>query len=212
MSLTREPRPEEEQGQPEGVQTDQTLDHDEVFTLLKNRRRRAVLSLLSDVPETTLSDLADEIAADENDTTPDRLSSSQRKRVYISLYQNHLPKLADAGVIEYDRNRGDIRRLPTADRLQRYLDRLEGESADSGVGTVHRVGGAVAVVSIAGSLLVPGSAVTWALVAGVALLAVTAFEQVDSVDSPLRTALGRIGTLVRGAVGRASPRSRIGRR
>jgi hypothetical protein len=28
--------------------------------------------------------------------------------VYVSLYQNHLPKMDSVGVIEYDRNRGTV--------------------------------------------------------------------------------------------------------
>lgn len=44
----------------------------------------------------------------ENDTTVKRLSSDQRKRVYIGLYQCHLPKMDKLGVVEYDKNRGRI--------------------------------------------------------------------------------------------------------
>lgn len=189
MSLSRERQPEGEQEPTEAEQSDRTLDRDLVFTLLKNRRRRAVLSFLADRPETTLSDLADQIAADENDTTPEQLSSSERKRVYISLYQNHLPKLADAEVIEYDQSRGDVRRLSSAQRLQRYLDRLDSDTGESGVGTVHVAGGVVAVLSLAGTLVTPGLGAVWALVAGVTLLALTAYEQVDGVDSPLAVRL-----------------------
>lgn len=213
MSLTRERRTEGEQGPTEAEeQSDRTLDRDLVFTLLKNERRRAVLSFLADRPETTLSDLADRIAAAENDTTPDQLSSSERKRVYISLYQNHLPKLADAEVIEYDQSRGDVRRLESAERLQGYLDRLDSDTAESGVGTVHVAGCVVAVLSLVGTLVTPGLGAVWALVAGATLLTVTLYEQVDGVDSPpaarLRAVVERVSTRFRADTDGSSPRSR----
>ena len=87
------------------------LSRDDVFDILRNSRRREVLRYLDslDDGETTLSDLAEEIAAKEHDTTVDAITSSQRKRVYIGLYQGHLPKMADRGIIEYDKNRGTVK-------------------------------------------------------------------------------------------------------
>ena len=80
-----------------------------VFNILRNSRRRAVLDhLRSGDGTSTLKELAEQIAADENNIDVDQLSSQQRKRVYISLYQNHLEKMADAGLIEYDPDRGTV--------------------------------------------------------------------------------------------------------
>ncbi|MFC3958320.1 DUF7344 domain-containing protein [Halovivax cerinus] len=99
------------------------LSKDVIFELLKNRRRREVLSYLLDCEGTvTLSELAEQIAAWENDTTVDQLNSDQRKRVYVALYQTHLPKMDDAGIIEYDQDRGLIDLSDNADLLVMYLD------------------------------------------------------------------------------------------
>lgn len=99
------------------------LSKDVIFELLKNRRRREVLSYLLETEGTvTLGELAEQIAAWENDTDINALSSDQRKRVYVALYQTHLPKMDDAGIVEYDQDRGLIDLSDNADLLMMYLD------------------------------------------------------------------------------------------
>jgi len=101
----------------------QRLSKDVIFELLKNRRRREVLAYLLEAEETvTLGELAEQIAAWENDTEVSALSSDQRKRVYVALYQTHLPKMDDAGIVEYDQDRGLISLADNADLLMMYLD------------------------------------------------------------------------------------------
>ncbi|AGB39129.1 DUF7344 domain-containing protein [Natronococcus occultus] len=102
---------------------DGRLSKDIIFELLKNRRRREVLTYLLEADETvTLGELAEQIAAWENDTDVNALSSDQRKRVYVALYQTHLPKMDDAGIVEYDQDRGLITLADNADLLMMYLD------------------------------------------------------------------------------------------
>ncbi|WP_293032386.1 ArsR family transcriptional regulator [Natronococcus sp.] len=102
---------------------DGQLSKDVIFELLKNRRRREVLAYLLEAEETvTLGELAEQIAAWENDTDVNALSSDQRKRVYVALYQTHLPKMDDAGIVEYDQDRGLITLADNADLLMMYLD------------------------------------------------------------------------------------------
>jgi hypothetical protein len=99
------------------------LSKDVIFELLKNRRRREVLAYLLEADETvTLGELAEQIAAWENDTEINALNSDQRKRVYVALYQTHLPKMDDAGIVEYDQDRGLITLSDNADLLMMYLD------------------------------------------------------------------------------------------
>lgn len=101
------------------------LPLDVIFELLKNQRRRRVLRYLEEESGTVdLGTLAEALAAKENDTSPRALSSSERKRVYIGLYQCHLPKLDDADIIEFDSDRGTITRTARTLDLQAYLDRL----------------------------------------------------------------------------------------
>ncbi|WP_247004891.1 DUF7344 domain-containing protein [Halosolutus gelatinilyticus] len=102
---------------------DERLSKDVIFELLKNRRRREVLKYLLETDETvTLGELAEQIAAWENDTEVNALSSDQRKRVYVALYQTHLPKMDDAGIVEYDQDRGLISLSDNADLLMMYLN------------------------------------------------------------------------------------------
>jgi len=59
-------------------ETDERLSKDVIFELLKNRRRREVLAYLLDADETvTLGELAEQIAAWENDTDINALSSDR---------------------------------------------------------------------------------------------------------------------------------------
>ena len=102
---------------------DEHLSKDVIFELLKNRRRREVLQYLLEADDTvTLGELAEQIAAWENDIDINALSSDQRKRVYVALYQTHLPKMDDAGIVEYDQDRGLITLADNADLLMMYLD------------------------------------------------------------------------------------------
>lgn len=99
------------------------LSLDLVFEVLKNERRRRVLAYLSDNPGTvSLSDLAEHIAAIENDKPEAALSSQERKRVYVGLYQCHLPKMDDTGVIEFDGDRGTIALGENAEQLYPFLE------------------------------------------------------------------------------------------
>jgi len=119
-----------EKGDRTTVRGRKELSVDTVFELLKNERRRRILEYLRDQDdETTLDRLAEHIAARENDTDEFHLSSDQRKRVYIALYQSHLPKLHDTGIIDYDQRSGSVRLLDTAHQLYPYID-LQSTSQD----------------------------------------------------------------------------------
>ena len=117
------------------------LPKDVVFGLLSAERRRRVLRLLDlNRGEATIGDLAEHIAAEENDIDVAQLSSAQRKRVYVGLYQCHLPKMDDADVIDFDQARGTVELAECAGQLfpHLYLDSTEEaganeETEDSGV-------------------------------------------------------------------------------
>ena len=101
------------------------LDKDALFHILQNGRRRAVLRYLlahNDRETFKIGDIAEAVAAWETDLTIQEVTASQRKRVYVSLYQHHLPKLASHGVIEYDSSRGTVDPTPRIDRFEPYLD------------------------------------------------------------------------------------------
>ena len=100
----------------------ETLSEDLIFDVLKNRRRRYTLHYLKQQDRPVeLSELAEQVAAWENDTTVEGLSANERKSVYTSLYQTHLPKLADAGIVDYNQNRGVVELSGNAAQLEGYL-------------------------------------------------------------------------------------------
>ncbi|WP_257300328.1 hypothetical protein [Haloarchaeobius sp. FL176] len=106
--------------EPDGSQ--RVLSHDKVFHLLQNERRRRVIRYLHDKEgKTDMRDIAEKVAAWEHDKTVRTLSSEERQRVYIPLYQNHLPKLDDEGIIDYNQSRGTVERNPLADQLETHL-------------------------------------------------------------------------------------------
>jgi hypothetical protein len=81
-------------------------DIDEVFESLIEPRRRYVIRCLQNYGKSmALADLADEIAAWENDAPLTEVSPEEVKRIYLSLYHKHLPKLDSAGVVRYDQER-----------------------------------------------------------------------------------------------------------
>jgi len=135
---------------------------DRIFAILRNHRRRLVLAYLREHDSTTQGDLARHVAAVENDIPESAVSSTQRKRVYVSLYQAHLPKLDDFGAISFDRDRGTIERTPGTDELLRYLDRFDDEPGATmlserrfGLHTVILLGSALLVAFVGELGVVP---------------------------------------------------------
>jgi hypothetical protein len=155
------------------------LPLDDVFDLLRNQRRRGVLQYLRDSTDgtATLDELAEHIAAKENDVEIEQLTSSQRKRVYIGLYQCHLPKMDELGVIEYNQSRGRID-LQDISQIVPFLDGLDADppTEDAPSATPVYVAGAVGLV-VAGGLLDVGPlamapTAAWTILSTVALFGV----------------------------------------
>lgn len=101
---------------------EQSLSKDTVFDILSNSRRRYVLYYLNqESGPIKLTDLAEHVAAWENETDVDSLGKKESKRVYVSLYQTHIPKLAEAGLVEYDKEEGRVSLAPEATEIYGYL-------------------------------------------------------------------------------------------
>jgi len=85
----------------------------ELFDVLSNRRRwYAVYFFQHYTTAVELGALATQIAAWENDVDRSEVSGTERKRVYTSLQQVHLPKMNDLGVLEFDKRSGQIKAAP----------------------------------------------------------------------------------------------------
>ncbi|WP_207590662.1 DUF7344 domain-containing protein [Halomontanus rarus] len=104
------------------------LSRDDLFHILQTTRRRETVTYLLDEDEPVkMGDVAEHVAARENETTVAELTSAQRQRVYIPLYQSHLPKLDEVGAIEYDKPAGIVY---TTERLEEFRPYLEVANAD----------------------------------------------------------------------------------
>jgi len=146
------------------------LSLDVIFEILKNRRRRDVIHYLREEDDRVpLGELAEHVAAIENDTTPEALTSSERKRVYVGLYQCHLPKMDDMGVVTFEQNRGYIELAPGSKSLEPYIDLPD----DGGDVPWYRYYAGVSVIGV-GALFVTMLGSVGAGVAGVLFATVVA--------------------------------------
>ncbi len=104
--------------------SDDELTQAALFDVFSNaRRRRAVRCLKAQSGSCELADLVERVAAWENDVDPDEVTRAQRRRVYISLYQTHLPMLEDHGIVDWDPDAHTIELLPSERLFEPYLER-----------------------------------------------------------------------------------------
>ena len=82
---------------------------DELFSVLSNRRRRRVLYSLVDGEESVVecSQLVRRLA--DGPATIGASDDSSEAAVARDLHHVHLPRLEDAGIVEYDRRQGTVR-------------------------------------------------------------------------------------------------------
>lgn len=99
---------------------------DEWFELLADDVRREVLfGLLGDGSRDPVVTVPDGVDAGDRDP----------RRVALSLWHTDLPKLADAGVVDWDREAGEVTRGPDFDAIRPLLEAVE-PVVDSGSRTV----------------------------------------------------------------------------
>lgn len=80
-----------------------------LFNILADRRRRYVLQRLQTADQPiSLEELVADISAWEETPPPKTTLTDKVDEVTVSLQHCHLPKLADAGLIEYDRTAENV--------------------------------------------------------------------------------------------------------
>ncbi|MBX0323143.1 hypothetical protein EGH21_08895 [Halomicroarcula sp. F13] len=94
----------------------------ECIDLLSSNRRRILLRALVDADERehSLESLAATVAQTEQGTD---LADVATHRVGVSLHHVHLPKLDDAGVLDYDRETNTVRFYGN-DRIETWLETM----------------------------------------------------------------------------------------
>jgi hypothetical protein len=101
-----------------------SLDADAIHDLLGNARRRFVLRALYEESPLGLEELSAELARHESET--DDPGEATRHRVYTALASVHVPRLAEANVVTFDRAAGRVglsEAARGADRIEAFLDR-----------------------------------------------------------------------------------------
>lgn len=99
-----------------------TRQLNETFDLLRNPRRRFVLYYLrNESGFTDLRVLAEQLAEWEWSVREGDLSEESVKSVLTSLRHIHFPKLADAGLITFSPNPGEVQLIET-DGLGPFID------------------------------------------------------------------------------------------
>ena len=114
------------------TKSDTQLRQGDIFDLLSNQRRRYTIHYCKREDEPVeLGDLAEHVAAWELDKDVAELTSAERKRVYTSLQQTHLPTLERANMVEFDDR--TIELTDDASELQVYLDVVPSDSIPWGI-------------------------------------------------------------------------------
>lgn len=103
------------------IGTDSTLlSRDAAYEVLSNPRRRAILYLLRTAGcPVEVTSLSATVAGWEQGTEPADLTSQQRKRVYVSMYQTHIPKLESVGLVTHEGEK--VRVTDQAHQIDAYL-------------------------------------------------------------------------------------------
>ncbi len=108
------------------------VSRDELFQLLSNRRRRFALHACRTVETPiSLSDLAEQVAAWEYEKDIADVTPEERRRVYTSLQQTHLPSLVEAGVLDVEDKQVSL--SEGADAFEVYLEIVPENSIPWGV-------------------------------------------------------------------------------
>ena len=103
------------------------LSKGEVFEVLRNQRRRYALAFLKRAGRPVeLGDLAQQVAAWEYETPLENVTPEQRKRVYTTLQQTHLPRMDEAGILSFDSEMGIVEPTDRTDEISVYLEIVPG--------------------------------------------------------------------------------------
>ncbi len=97
-----------------------------MYKMLANQRRRYTIHYLKEQDGTVpLGLLAEQVSAWEHDTSLDQITSNQRKAVYTALQQRHLPKLDDAGIVNFDKRAGTVEATDSLQTIDIYAEVVE---------------------------------------------------------------------------------------
>jgi hypothetical protein len=97
-------------------------DLDTIFELLSRPRCRYTLFHFLENQHTNVENVSHQVAAWEDETTVQSVTEATMQTVTTSLIHNHLPRLAECGIIEFDNRSGDV---AVTDRFDSVRDSIE---------------------------------------------------------------------------------------
>ena len=99
------------------------VDTDDLLDVLSDARRRFVVACLTEYETPlTLPDVADELAVWEHDARITDVPAEDVAAIHADLYHVHVPKMADAGVVEYSQERELVALAEPVDELSAHLE------------------------------------------------------------------------------------------
>jgi hypothetical protein len=120
--------------QPDNQADVESLTVDERFELLSARYRRYLLYSLSYfTTPVALARVADKVTELANGEPADELPD-ERLEIYMQLYHTHLPRLVEAGVVQFNQTDDTVEFGPNASQLVPLLRRLVDEEFPGGDG------------------------------------------------------------------------------
>jgi len=95
------------------------MSEDRIFTLLSMRRRRELLRAVDRAGgEAATVAITNELATGEHG---EAAATRERKTVYVSLHQTHIPRLVEAGALVHDTEAKTVRLTERGEILLAYL-------------------------------------------------------------------------------------------
>lgn len=99
-----------------------SIDFDTVLDLCRDKHRRITLAVLADQQQSlSLTDLTKAIVKHNHDTPLTEVSDETVTRIRITLYHIHIPKLVEAGLVEYDSQRQLVEPTMQFDQIEPLL-------------------------------------------------------------------------------------------
>lgn len=130
--MANDERPDDDEGPGERASEadvpDAALSLNAILELLAHHDRRLILRFLSEAPDhtATVDELVNHLIEEETEQTGKRPGRDQLK---MQLHHTHLPKLTEAGVVEYDTRSQELRYW-RHERLEDILEYLQSHESN----------------------------------------------------------------------------------
>lgn len=94
----------------------------DIHRLLSHSMRRSLLRLLRETDETKVETLSTKLVEVDENISAGMNGEEGAERIELLLHHTHLPKLADFGILEYDRSAGEVKMICEANNVYEVLD------------------------------------------------------------------------------------------